>query len=359
MPEIGWNALIFGSLAILTGLLGSSGRLRGRWAALPFLAALAIAGYRRVLLPADLPVLPALAGHGLDSLALVGWLAYSALGVRLALPGPTWLVAFLSGGLQGGLGAATVLREEAVDRPAAARLILAAGAGALLGRVGNPALLLLGDRDPRLAILLLPLSLALLLAAGVRAGDRRGAPGSRAATGIALATTALALAPGVGIFAPWLGAFGLALLRWTRRGAPPEAALSPAVAASTFGWGLGALGVALVATIAGFPGLAAAGMINLFDAWDQGLLPRLAVGGGVVGLLFGAPGGALLSAALVDRSLEIDVLPAAVALGAGLGVGSVAELLAARCLRPALPRLLWKAAIFAAWAIWALPRIAA
>ncbi len=253
------------------------------------------------------------------------------------------------GALIGELGAAAVMGHLAEDRSSAARLAVAASGGAMIGRVGNPALLLLTERvGGHLPLTILPLAVAVMLVGApwkarlksdaLKSGDRRLGWVTLGVFVLALVAPLWALLAGV-ILAAGLTFRNLPHFEWRE----------PL-------WVLGGMGLVLVAVSSGLVELAAmgleAGAVNL--DWF-GVVPLFAAVA-LFGALIGAPAVTLFVAALIDRALDLQLDGFATTCAVACAVGPLGTLVVAGALRKGIGRWLLQVAIGMAW-VWAWTRL--
>ncbi len=348
MLEIFWNGLVFGLFVAAPALFAWTGRKRG-WLVLGVAAvAVVTAMVTGVLVPLDLVRLPVDTGLAVPLALMLG---HAALGVAASaagrpwLPGPPVLVAPLTGALLGEIGGAAVMAATTDDPKAKARLALAAAAGGLLGRMGDPGLLIVGTDELTVARLA-PLALVALLAARPKAGDLAGAAeGSKLITGIAFGAALLAFVPMIRVVAVWGGALALA-------GVAGKRLLQARTAPLT--WAIGSTALVLVATAAGAPALVGIGLEEIQNA-HQAWVPAMLVGGGaLVSALAGGHAAAVMAQAVLDRALSLHISGAATALTVGVAVGGLGPLLAAGAVRAGFLRWLLQVALVGAVALWLL-----
>jgi hypothetical protein len=219
----------------------------------------------------------------------------------------------------------------------------------MLGRVGDPALLLLTERTGgTLPLTILPVALgAVLIAApwkahlrtdGLRSGDRR----------LGWVTVLVFL----GAFVAPLWALGTGVIL---------------AAALTFRnllhfewreplWVLGSMGLVLVAVSSGLVELAAIGLEDGSENLDWfGVLP-LFVAVVAFGALIGAPALALFLAALVDRALDLRMEGFATVCAIACAVGPLGSLVVARALRKGIVRWILQVVLGMAW-VWVWTRL--
>ena len=341
MPEVLRNALVLGAALPVLALLGGGRRAAGAAAAL--VAALAAAWLLGLRLPAgEWAQLPVRVGLGPSAWAALPWAAAAAIasraGAPLRLPGPLALVAPVLGALAGDCVAAAVLARGAAGPGAAARLALAAGAGALLSPWGDAGRLVLGAEaglGPRLA--------AAAVLWGVAAPWRASSASAGGRLPVGAFGAALVGAAGLSLLVhPGLGGLVVAAALVLRPG--PEAAPWRALR------GLGglaaaaaAVGVVAVVALGGAPLLLAESMEATQARFgvDQARLVGLA--GLVAAALVGELPAALAARVVVDTSAGVflpwDLLSIGVSLG-GLGPLIVAGAVHPGALRAGLGRAL-------------------
>ena len=142
---------------VVTGIIIATVPLLGlglfgpwRWrlgAALPLvIGAFAAAASAGVVVFSDLWVVPQGLGMASTLTMALLWIAFGAVARTagpLRIPGPPWLVALVMGAGLGEVAAAAILSAGASSPKGAARLALAAAGGGMVGRLGDPALLLI------------------------------------------------------------------------------------------------------------------------------------------------------------------------------------------------------------------------
>jgi hypothetical protein len=326
-------------------------RWRGIWAMFLLVLSVATALYLGAVRIEDALTLPRDTGLGRELALLLLWGVYGSLVRTVGFPtiGPPWLLAPVLGALIGELGAAAVMGVLAQDRQSAARLALAAAGGAMIGRVGDPALLLLTERTGgTLPLTILPVALgAVLIAApwkaqlrtdGLQSGDRR------------LGWVTVAVFVGAFVAPLWaLGAGVILAAALTFRNLPHFEWREPL-------WVLGSTGLVLVAVSSGIVELAATGLedgsVNL--DWF-GVLPLFAAVA-TLGAFIGAPALALFLAALVDRALDLRMDGFATVCAVACAVGPLGSLVVARALRKGLVRWILQVALGMAW-VWVWTRL--
>lgn len=323
-------ASLLGALLLLTPSL--------RWRPLALVLALGALGAGLglgFLIVRDLAWLPVWTGLSVESASLVAW-ALFALAARRAprpwLPGPPVVVAWLAGALFGEIAGAALVAAPAKDRGQAARLAMAAAAGGLVGRAGDPALLALGDRLSPLW--LLPVSGLLLGLAWPKEAPEPG--GSRLVTVIGLLVAIItAFMPS---FAPSLTPVGLALgaaalfVCSLREGRESAGAWREVV------WVVSGVILALVGAISGLWELLADSLEWMASDWGYLPLGLLAGMAGLISLFIDGPAAGLSAAAVVDRALDLRVPGLAVALAVGIGVGGLGPLVIAGAVREGFRR---------------------
>lgn len=329
------NALVLGGVLVLLAAGGLT-RWRGQVALVLAVVACIIGYVLKILVPADVIYLPQWAGLAPESLGLVLAAAYGLLLRRLGGPslrGPVALVAPLMGAGMGEVAAAATLGACATDGRAAGRLALAAAGGAMIGRVGDPGLLLLGARDPWAALLLAPVGLGMVVLAWPTRDLVEELPQGRLeVTVLAGIVGLLAMVPGLTLAALTVGCLGAAALHARVR-------TRVAVSLGPLAWAIGSVALVLIATAGGVPEFAAAAMEQAEVYWGSVPLPVVTGMAGLLGMMLDAPAAALLGTAAVDRTLDLLAPEGlALAIAAGVGAGGLGPLVAAGGLRKGLPR---------------------
>lgn len=319
---------------------------RGLWVLLGFLVA-AYGGGLAVgaLQPLDPVYLPGWTGMGASAGLLVLWAAYGAVaraagGARM--PGTPLFGAVLSGAVLGELAAAALVAAGASDQKSAARLALAASAGGLLGRVGDPAMLLLAERDPDMLFVLAPMALLCILI--LLPGGPLEAPKGRwsvSAVGAATALGAVLLGPHAWI-ALLLGMVGLAAL--AGRAGLKEIDWQLPVKTALIG------GLIISAAAGGIPELIAEGLEFAQRLTGAALKPLVAAVSALAAAALDSTGAALLADATLDRARSLTTSGVAASMAAGIAVGSVGPLLVAGALREGWKLWLAQIGIAVLWA---------
>ncbi|MAY80652.1 MAG: hypothetical protein CL930_07690, partial [Deltaproteobacteria bacterium] len=276
----------------------------------------------------DLWVVPV--GIGMDQtlILLALWVVFGAVARTagpLNIPGPPLLVSMIMGATLGEVPAAAILGASARDAKGGARLALAAAGGGMIGRVGDPALLVLTESRPDLLVFLAPLGLLCALLARPRKEDLIvGDEQNRTRTLLVAAVALLALVPGMAPYALGVGIIGLGALASDRRG-PIEIGGSL--------WNVGAIVLGIIAIVGGGVEQAAVGL-----EWGQELggmwgAPALTLVVAILTALTDATAMSVIGQGIVDRALSLDSMAVVPAMAAGIAVGGLAPLIAARALR--------------------------
>jgi hypothetical protein len=329
--------LLFGAVA------ARRWRLRGA-AAVALLAAIAglVAG---VLAPADVWVLPMYTGLQNELLLLLAWALFAAFARSVGLlriPGPPVVVAVVLGALLGEIPAAAILSLAAKDKSAAARLALAAAGGGLIGRLGDPAMLLMGARQPQIVLTLAPLGLICAVLAWPKRGDlvAGGVNGGLGGLGRCLLLSIVGIAalfPTFTLPALVLGTVALAIVSKHRRGPIDLAAVA---------WSIVGLFLVLIAIAGGAPEHAARGIELVAEPLGAWFLPLITAAAAILSALTDGTAASLLCVSVMDRALSLRVEGTWAALAAGVAVGGLGPLIAAGALRQGSLR--WLAQLVAA-----------
>ena len=325
---------------LVLGLL-SHGRWRLPAAAVLVAASFAIAGSKGVVMLEDLWVLPLGLGMTDQLVLLLLWclLGSAARAVGpISIPGPTWLTPLLMGAGMGEVPAAAMLSLSAKTPQGAARLALTAAAGAMLGRLGDPAMLILLEGHPQATLAILPLGLVIAVIVRPRADDVHSWDGRVTALhGVLLAVIVAAAVPGLTLWAILAG-IGL-FVYWSREGQRPLELATPA-------WQMAALVLAVLAIGGGAAEQAAVGLelsVELLGEWAPPILV------GATALLAALTDGlamAVFSQGIIDRAMSLDAGLLVAPMAAGVAVGGLGPLVAAGALK-------------AGWRLWLLQVLAA
>jgi hypothetical protein len=328
------NALWLAGPLLLLGVFAWSRRLRWAWAGVLSLLSVGIGINQGIVLPGELHLLGGYTDISDTCLSLLLWLLFGGLAHAaggLRLKGPPLIVAPICGALMGELGGAAFLAAGAKDRGAAARLALAASAGGLVGRLGDPVLLLMSGHSSLLPYLLVPLAVLLAVVAGPKREDWSGPDAGIGPTVVAGALAlSLLLLPAHSSVLLGLGCLAMA-------GIAGRDALGAPVRASLF-WGICICVLTTIATVGGMPELLAWGMEDLQLNYADLAAPVLPL----VGMLFAAlvDGGSagIIAHAVADRALDLRLENAFLALSAGAAIGSLGPLFVAGAVKEGLLR---------------------
>ncbi len=337
------NLWIAGALLVALALVR---RRRGLAALVLALAAVVSGLVRGFLIPADLLHLPEWAGLSRECAALIAWGLWSAAAQMAPapwLPGPRAVSAGLAGALFGEVSGAALAVSGAPDRQGAVSLALAASAGALLGRVGDPVLLALGDRVS--ALYFVPLALILWAVAARGAPQERLVEGDRRVTALGvLVAVGAAVAPAYAWAIVLVGA--ASLLGWGLRRRAPLAPLG-----QQLGFALGSVVLVLVAISSGLVDLGTQGLTDAISFLGPAPPWLLAAGGVIGGALFDGPSAGLVLAGLIDRSLDMPFRGFEVPIALGAAAGGLGPLVAVGAVRAGLRRWLFGMLIVALYAV--------
>lgn len=334
---------------LLLGIV-SHGRWRLPLAAVLVAAAFAVAGSKGIVMVEDLWVLPLGIGMTDQLILLLMWclLGSAARAVGpVTLPGPTWLTALLMGAGMGEVPAATMLSLSAKTPKGAARLALTAAAGAMLGRLGDPAMLILLEGDPAATLAIVPLAVVLAVVVRPRAEDVHAWDGRFSVHHAALLAVILAACvPGLTL---WAIAAGIGLfVFWSREEQRPLELATPA-------WQLAALALAVLAIGGGAAEQAALGLelsVELLGDWAAPLLV------GVTALLSALTDGlamAVFCQGIIDRSMSLDSILLVTPMTAGVAVGGLGPLIAAGAIKVGWRLWLLQVVVAMIWGwLWAI-----
>lgn len=212
----------------------------------------------------------------------------------------------------------------------------------MIGRVGDPAVLLLAGNHPELIAGLVPLGIVCALVARPSPDDLVLAEdGNRPRTAVVFLVAVAALVPQLTPWAILVGILALGLLAKDRRGHVDLAGL---------GWQLCAVIVAVLAVVGGAAEQAAFGFEWAAELADWMGPPVLALVSAVLTALTDGTGMAVFAAAIVDRAVSVDSMALLPGLTAGIAVGGLAPLIAAGAVRPGLKIWLLQVGLAVLWA---------
>jgi len=335
------EGIVATTVPLLAAGLVAPSRLRLPLLALILAVGFGVAGAFGVVFIEDLWILPAGLGMTHELVLLGLWCLVGALARSLGpigLPGPVGFTPLLMGAVMGEVPAAAMLASAARTPSGAARLALTAAAGGMIGRIGDPAMLVLLADFPGAVASVMPL--ALVMAWLVRPRPEHvhawnGALNRR--HGVMLLLVLLGVWPRmtIGVLAVTAALF----IVWSRTQQRPLELMTPA-------WQLGATSLAALAVAGGAAEQAAVGLELSFELLGTWASPVLV---GVSAVLAATTDGvamAVFAQAVVDRALSLDPRSIAVPMAVGVAVGGLGPLIAAGALR-------------AGWWLWGLQVMAA
>ena len=332
-------------------VLGAVSFTRWRlWAVGPVvLVSLIVATTYGIIGWSDLWVLPTGLGMGSSLVLMVLWIVYGAVARTLgpvAIPGPAWVTAMLLGAGIGEIPAAAILSSGARTPKGAAKLALAAAGGGLIGRVGDPAMLILLEGHPSAMLSIAPLGIVLAWMARPDAEDliQAGAVDARRMA-LVLGIGLVAAVPGLTVGALVLGIIGMGLAAQGRKGH---------VELGVLAWQIAALILAILAVAGGAPEQAATGLelfVETLHWWASPLLVAIAA---LLSALSDGSAMAIVCQAIVDRSMALDAQYLAVPMAVGVAVGGLAPLIAAGALKAGWKLWLIQVGVAVLWGcVWA------
>jgi hypothetical protein len=264
----------------------------------------------------------------------------------LSIPGPPWLMAMVMGATLGEVPAAAILSAGASTPKGAARLALAAAGGGMVGRMGDPALLILAAGHPLVMACLAPLGILCALLARPRSEDVVQPEAANTVRTWLVAVVALAaMVPGATVWALLVGIVGLSVMAGDRRGH---------VDLVTPAWQLIGVLMALLAIVGGLAEQIATGLEMVAELAGWMGLPALTAIAALCTAMSDSTAMAVLNSGLLDRAVSLRSDDLRIALTAGVAVGGLAPLFAAGSVRAGLR--LWLAQILLAivWVgVWA------
>lgn len=334
------SSAIAGIVASTVPLLVLGFISHARWrlplAAVAVAVAFAVAGSKGIVMLEDLWVLPLGIGMTDQLILLLLWclLGSAARAVGpLTVPGPVWLTPMLMGAGMGEVPAAVMLSATAKTPKGAARLALTAAAGAMVGRLGDPAMLVLLEGHPMASLAIAPLGLALVVLVRPRSEDVHAWDGRVSVQHAALLTVVLAaMVPGVTLWAILVG-IGL-FVYWSREGQRPLELATPA-------WQMAALVLAVLAIGGGAAEQAAVGLEVSLELLGDWAAPALVGAMAVLAALTDGLAMAVFAQGVIDRAMSLDAHVLAAPMAVGAAVGGLGPLVAAGALK-------------AGWRLWVL-----
>ena len=281
---------------------------------------------------------------------MAAWGVFGALARTagpLAIPGSPWLVAMGMGAILGEVPAAAILSAGASSRSGAARLALAAAGGGLIGRMGDPAMLILAEGHPAVMLALFPLGVICAVIARPGSADLVAAePENRTRTKFVLGVALLAVIPGLTVWALMVGIVGLAFMVGDRRGHVDLAFVV---------WTALSLMVALLAVVSGLAEQIATGLEMVGELADWMGPPALTFLAAVCAALTDGTGFAVLIDGTLDRAISLREPHLRLGLTAGIAVGGLAPLIAAGSIRAGLRLWALQVLVAVVWVgIWAV-----
>ena len=348
------NSVLVGILVSTVPLiaLGVVGLWRWRLPAIlvVLIATIASAVGVGILAPSDVWVVPVGLGMNAALLTALMWTLFGAVARTagpLDIPGPPWVVAMGMGACLGEIPAAAILSAGASSPKGAARLALAAAGGGLIGRVGDPAMLLLAGDHPVLLLALAPLGVLMAFVVRPRREDVvETGQGNRARTAVVALVACVSLVPAFTAWALLAGMLGLGLLAQDRRGHVDLAAV---------GWQLCAILLAIIAIVGGSAEQVAYGLEWGTELADWLATPVLTVAAALLTAFTDSMAMSVFFSGVLDRAASVDSAALIPGLTAGIAVGGLGPLIAAGSVRSGFGLWLVQLVLAVGWAvIWAL-----
>ena len=297
----------------------------------------------------DLWIVPVGVGMNMALVTTLVWCVFGAVARTagpLNIPGPPWLMAMVMGAVLGEVPAAAILSVGARSPQGAARLALAAAGGGMVGRVGDPALLVLTEGHPMIMLTLAPLGVLCAYIARPKAEDVvEPESGNILRTRLVFFVACLAMVPGATVLALLAGVVVLAFMAEDRRG--PVDLASPL-------WSVLGMMLALVAIVGGLAEQIATGLEKVAELADWMGPPVLTLLAALCTALSDSTAMALLAEGTLDRAASLRTLDVRYALTAGVAVGGLAPLIAAGSVRNGLRLWLVQVLLTVVWlGVWA------
>ncbi len=319
---------------LLIGLFCWNKRLKWWWFGIVLILTLRILVAKGFFQVGELHMIPGYVDLIDMSALLILWVFFSQLLATVGFrpPGPPILSSALCGATMGVLASAILLPSMAKDKDAAARLVLASAGGALIGRIGDPAILLLSEQEPSLAYALIPLGVVFVLIAGPKADDIIPSD-DLPLSPVVLAFSVILLTFIFPEFSFWILSAGIL-------GLLPFAGLrffNPQLWLASI-WTLGICLLVVASTAGGLPELMAWGLEDVQINNSAWILPGLGFIGLLGSTLIDPNGAALFIHAFFDRALDLNINGAVFVFCAGAAAGGFQHLIIAGVFRRAFYR---------------------
>jgi hypothetical protein len=273
------------------------------------------------------------------------WMIFGALARTagpISVPGPPWLSAMVMGATLGEVPAAAILSAGAASPAGAARLALCAAGGGMLGRLGDPAMLIIAHDNPAAVVAIFPLGLVCAWLARPRQVDLFcPEDSSPKRTIFVLGVAVVAAFPGLTFGALAVGICGLAFLAKDSR---------ETLNLSGLLWQILAISLALLAVVGGLAELAAQGLETVVELLDWWAPPLLVASCALLTALSDATAMSVLMTGVVDRSMSLDSAAVVAPMAVGVAVGGLGPLLAAGALRAGWRLWVLQVAVAVLWA---------
>ena len=319
---------------LLIGLFCWNKRLKWWWFGILLILAVRILVAKELFHVGELHLIPGYVDLLDVSALLLLWVLFGQLlaVVGFRPSGPPLLVSVLCGACMGVLASALLLPAMAKDKDAAARLVLASAGGALFGRVGDPAILLLSTQSPNLSYALIPLGIVFVLIAGPRADDFELST-DRAVWPSVVAVSVILLCFVFPMLSVWILSAGVICLL-------PVAGsrfFNPNLWLALI-WTLGVCLLVIVSTAGGLPELMAWGLEDIQTNNGGLILPGLGFLGLLASTLIDPVGSALFIHSFFDRAMDLQIEGAIFVFCAGSAAGGFQHLIIAGVFRKAFFR---------------------
>ena len=299
----------------------------------------------------DLWVLPAHLGMSSALVLTILWIVFGAVARAqgpVSIPGPAWVTAMLMGAAIGEIPAAAVLSAGARNPRGAAKLALASAGGGMMGRLGDPATLILLEGHSQGMLWMAPLGV--LLAWLARPSDEdlvHDEPAQPASIAMMIVFVALAAIPGLTFGILIFGILMLGVMAQRRAG---QVDIGGSI------WQISAVILAVVAVAGGAPEQAAVGLELILETLDWWASPLLVAAAALLTALTDATAMAIVCQSIVGRAMALDPVLIVTPMTMGVAVGGLGPLLVAGALRAGWR--LWLAQVSVAivwgciWAVW-------
>jgi hypothetical protein len=298
----------------------------------------------------DLWVLPSHLGMSSALLLTILWIIFGAVARAqgpVSIPGPAWVTAMCMGATIGEIPAAAILSAGARHPKGAAKLALACAGGGMIGRLGDPATLILLEGHSQGILWMAPLGVLLAWLARPSGEDLvRAEAAQPVSMAMVVVFVTLAAIPG---FTFGILIFGILMLGIVGQRRIGRGGLDGAV------WQIAAVILAVLAVAGGAPEQAAFGLELVVETLDWWASPLLVGASALLTALTDATAMAIVCQSIVVRAMALDASLIVTPMAMGVAVGGLGPLLVAGAVRAGWRLWLGQVLVAMVWGcVWAL-----